>query len=59
MHGYILGADPHLIPGQPCIVVDDGGRLVAHGTAITTPREMSQLSKGVAVRVREGALRGD
>tara|TARA_B100000405_G_scaffold283509_1_gene229126 strand:- start:29 stop:1393 length:1365 start_codon:yes stop_codon:yes gene_type:complete len=59
MHGYIRGADPHLIPGQPCLVVDDAGNLVAHGSAITTPREMSQLSKGVAVRVREGALRGD
>tara|TARA_Y100000590_G_C15732711_1_gene1017591 strand:- start:3341 stop:4219 length:879 start_codon:yes stop_codon:yes gene_type:complete len=59
MHGYILGADPHLIPGQPCLVVDDEGNLVAHGTAVTTPREMSQLSKGVAVRVREGALRDD
>ena len=59
MHGYILGADPHLIPGQPCLVVDDQGALVAHGTAVTTPREMARLSKGVAVRVREGALRGD
>ena len=59
MHGYILGADPHLIPGQPCLVVDDEGALVAHGTAVTTPREMARLSKGVEVRVREGALRGD
>jgi len=59
MHGYILGVDPHLIPGLPCLVVDDEGSLVAHGTAVTTPREMSQLSKGVAVRVREGALRDD
>ena len=59
MHGYIRGADPHLIPGQPCLVVDDVGNLVAHGSAVTTPREMSQLSKGVAVRVREGALRDD
>ena len=59
MHGYILGADPHLVPGQPCLVVDDEGTLVAHGTAVTSPREMAQLSKGVAVRVREGALRDD
>ena len=59
MHGYILGADPHLIPGQPCLVVDDEGALVAHGTAVTTSNEMSHLLKGVAVRVREGALRDD
>ncbi|RAH06843.1 MAG: tRNA guanosine(15) transglycosylase TgtA [Methanobacteriota archaeon] len=54
MHGYILGADSHLIPGQPCLVVDSGGRLIAHGTPITTHFEMASLRKGVAVRVREG-----
>ena len=57
MQGYVLGADPHLIPGQPCLVVDSNGNLVAHGTAITTAREMAYLTKGLAVRVRDGALK--
>ena len=57
MQGYVLGADPHLIPGQPCIVVDKEGSLVAHGLAITTAREMAYLTKGLAVRVRDGALK--
>ena len=59
MQGYVLGADPHLTPGQPCLVVDGNGGLVAHGTAVTTAREMTHLKKGVAVRVRDGALRDD
>ena len=57
MQGYILAADPHLIPGQPCLVVDKQGELVAHGLAITTAREMAFLTKGLAVRVRDGALK--
>ena len=59
MHGYISGAASHLIPGQPCIVVDSTGALVAHGTPITTHLEMSYLRKGVAVKVREGAMKQD
>jgi len=57
MQGYVLGADPHLTPGQPCLVVDGNGGLVAHGTAVTTALEMAHLKKGIAVRVRDGALR--
>jgi 7-cyano-7-deazaguanine tRNA-ribosyltransferase len=59
MHGYISGADSHLTPGQPCIVVDSNGVLVAHGTPITTHLEMSFLRKGVAVKIREGAMKQD
>tara|TARA_B100000579_G_scaffold153778_1_gene124956 strand:+ start:3601 stop:5769 length:2169 start_codon:yes stop_codon:yes gene_type:complete len=57
MQGYVLGADPHLIPGQPCLVVDSNGELVAHGIPMTTAREMAFLKKGIAVRVRDGALK--
>jgi len=57
MQGYVLGADPHLIPGQPCLVVDSNGGLVAHGIPMTTAREMAFLTKGIAVRVRDGALK--
>ena len=59
MQGYVLGADPHLTPGQPCLVVDGNGGLIAHGTAMATTREMTHLKKGIAVRVRDGALRDD
>jgi archaeosine-15-forming tRNA-guanine transglycosylase len=38
-------------------VVDGNGGLVAHGTAVTTALEMAHLKKGIAVRVRDGALR--
>ena len=57
IHGYVSGADPHLIPGQPCLVVDSRGRLVAHGTPLATPFEMAFLRKGIAVKVRDGAMR--
>jgi archaeosine-15-forming tRNA-guanine transglycosylase len=59
MHGYISGADSHLTPGQPCLVIDSTGTLVAHGVPITTHLEMSYLRKGVAVKVREGAMKQD
>ena len=57
MHGYISGADPHLVPGQPCLVVNSEGDLVAHGTPLTSHLEMAFLAKGVAVKVREGAMK--
>ena len=57
MQGYVLGADSHIIPGQPCLVVNSKGSLVAHGIALTTSREMEVLKKGVAVKVRDGALK--
>ena len=57
MHGYITGADSHLIPGQPCLVVNSKGELVAHGTPLTTHLEMAFLRKGIAVKVREGAMK--
>ena len=57
IQGYVSGADPHLIPGQPCLVVDARGKLVAHGTPLATPLEMAFLRKGIAVKVRDGAMR--
>jgi archaeosine-15-forming tRNA-guanine transglycosylase len=38
------------------LVVDENGTLVAHGNSNSTMHEMSVLRKGVAVRIREGAL---
>ena len=56
MHGFVIGADEWITVGQPCLVVDENGTLVAHGNSNSTMHEMSVLRKGVAVRVREGAL---
>jgi 7-cyano-7-deazaguanine tRNA-ribosyltransferase len=56
MHGFVIGADEWITVGQPCLVVDENGTLVAHGNSNSTMHEMSVLRKGVAVRIREGAL---
>ena len=57
IQGYVSGADPHLTLGQPCLVVDARGQLVAHGTPLATPLEMAFLHKGIAVKVRDGAMK--
>ena len=56
IHGFVLGADPHLIVGQPCLVVSTKGELVAHGVANATADDMAFFDKGIAVKVRDGAL---
>ena len=56
IHGFVLGADPHLIVGQPCLVVSTKGELVAHGLANATADDMAFFDKGIAVKVRDGAL---
>lgn len=56
MHGFVIGADEWITVGQPCLIVDENGNLIAHGNSNSTMHEMSVLRKGVAVRVREGAL---
>ena len=55
MHGFVIGADEWITVGQPCLIVDENGALIAHGNSNSTMHEMSVLRKGVAVRVREGA----
>lgn len=57
IHGFVLGADAHLIIGQPCLVVDSRGNLVAHGTANATADDMAFMNKGIAVKVRDGAMK--
>ena len=56
IHGFVLGADPHLIVGQPCLVVSTKGELVAHGLANATADDMAFFDKGIAVKVRDGVL---
>ena len=57
IHGFVLGADPHLIVGQPCLVVSAKGELIAHGVANATADDMAFFDKGIAVKVRDGALK--
>ncbi|HJM13517.1 MAG TPA: tRNA guanosine(15) transglycosylase TgtA [Candidatus Thalassarchaeaceae archaeon] len=57
VHGYSLGVDHHLIPGQPCLIVDKEGSLVAHGTSLSTSLDIQFKRKGIAVKVRDGALK--
>ena len=57
MHGYILGADSHTTPGQPCVVVSQEGELIAHGVPTSTSLEMSTFKKGIAVKVRDGCIK--
>jgi len=57
IQGYVSGADSHLVPGQPCLVVDSQGNLVAHGTALSPSWEMAFMRKGIAVKVRDGAMK--
>jgi predicted RNA-binding protein (TIGR00451 family) len=57
MHGYILGADSHTTPGQPCVVVSQEGELIAHGVPTSTSLEMTAFKKGIAVKVRDGCLK--
>ena len=59
MHGYILAADGHIIPGQPCLIIDSDGKLIAHGIALTSSKEMNYFKKGIAVKVRDGALKNN
>ena len=59
MHGFILKADPWIIVGQPCLVVDSDDNLIAHGISNATSDEMELMLKGVAVKVRDGALPKD
>lgn len=57
IHGFVLGADAHIIVGQPCLVVDSRGNLVAHGLANATADDMAFMTKGIAVKVRDGAMK--
>ncbi len=57
IHGFVLGADAHIISGQPCLVVSSKGELVAHGIANATADDMAFFDKGIAVKVRDGAMK--
>jgi predicted RNA-binding protein (TIGR00451 family) len=49
---YVLKVDHRLRAGDEVLVVDESDRLLAVGSAHLCPREMLDLSRGVAVRSR-------
>ncbi len=53
-HGFILGCDSWVSPGDSCLIVNQKGELIGHGISKCTPQEMKDFRKGVAVKTRGG-----
>ena len=53
--GFVMDADPEIRLHDEVMVVDQKDTLIAIGRAQLTREEMLDFSKGVAVKVREGA----
>ena len=53
-HGFILGCDSWISPGESCLLVNQKGELIGHGISQCTSRDMKHFQKGVAVKTRGG-----
>ena len=53
-HGFTIASDPWLRPGESCLICNTEGELIGHGVSQCTASELSVMSKGVAVKVRDG-----
>ena len=53
-HGFILGCDSWISPGDTCLLVNQKGELLGHGISQCTPADMQFFRKGVAVKTRGG-----
>ncbi len=51
---FVIDADENIRPGDEVLVVDEYDNLVAAGRAFLNSQEMSDLKRGIAVRIREG-----
>lgn len=56
--GFVVDADPGIVPRDEVIVVDESDGLCAIGQALLTRAEMQAFRRGIAVKVREGAKDG-
>jgi 7-cyano-7-deazaguanine tRNA-ribosyltransferase len=56
--GFVIDADPGIIPRDEVVVVSEKDELCAVGQASMTREEMLAFSRGVAVKVREGMKDG-
>ncbi len=53
-HGFVIGCDPWLSPGEACLIVNQNDTLLGHGIAQCTADEMRTFTKGIAVKTRGG-----
>ena len=55
---FVLDAHEGLRPGDEVMVVSESGKLLAVGKAVVSSRAMKEMRTGVAVKVREGIVKG-
>ncbi|MBT61544.1 MAG: hypothetical protein CMA63_08370 [Euryarchaeota archaeon] len=53
-HGFILGCDAGISPGDTCLIVNAKGALLGHGISTRTSNELQSFQKGVAIKTRGG-----
>ena len=53
-HGFVVGSDPWLRPGEACLICNQSGQLIGHGVSVSTADDLSTMKKGVAIKTRDG-----
>ncbi len=53
-HGFVIACDPWLRPNEACLIVNQKGELLGHGTSQCTSSELATFQKGVAIKTRDG-----
>lgn len=53
---HVVEAGDRIRPGDEVIVMDEGGKIIAVGTALLSGDEMRAFKSGVAVKVRRGRM---
>ena len=51
-HGFVTACDAWLKAGEACLILDEDGTLIGHGTSQCDANEALRLKKGIAVRTR-------
>ena len=51
-HGFVTACDAWLKAGEACLILDEDGTLIGHGTAQCDANEALRFKKGIAVRTR-------
>jgi 7-cyano-7-deazaguanine tRNA-ribosyltransferase len=54
--GFVLDCDPHLVPMDEVLIVDEADRLIAIGRTLLVREEMLAVKKGLVVKVREAVV---
>ena len=53
-HQFVIASDSWIVPGLPCLIVDESGELVAHGIPQSPSDEIGKMKKGIAIKVKGG-----